>query len=164
MAVITPDRGARAVVSIRLREVVGRAMHQLRHAGHDDLAHVRGDRLFVFFGEISIDGISHLRIEPRPRALEPGEPQLRLGQRAHAGHAPVALRAIAAVARFARHVVCAADERPERVARERHHLALHERRDFFSRAAVAVRRDRIVVRVDHRRQRRLPREADDTER
>ncbi len=114
-----------------------------------------------FFGKISVDGISHLRIEPRPRALEPREPELRLGQRAHTRHTPVALRAIAAVARFARHVLGAADERSERVPRERHHLALHEGRDLLCRAPIAVRRNRIVFRVDHRRQRRLAREGDE---
>ena len=48
MAVITTDRGARAVVSIGFCKVVGGAVHQLRHAGHDDLAHVGSDRLLVF--------------------------------------------------------------------------------------------------------------------
>ena len=40
MAVITTNRRARSVVSVGFCEVVRRAVHQPRHAGHDDLAHI----------------------------------------------------------------------------------------------------------------------------
>ena len=55
------------------------------------------------------------------------------------------------MARLARHTIGAAFQRPERRARPRHHLALHERDDLRAAFPRSVRRDGIAGRVRKRR-------------
>ena len=60
VAVIAAERGAFAIVFVRAREIVDRAPQQGRHAGQHDAAHVGGGVLFLFLGEIPVQGVPHL--------------------------------------------------------------------------------------------------------
>jgi hypothetical protein len=109
--------------------------------------------LFVFLGEVTVDGVSHLRVEPQPRTLEAGKAQLGLGQRTDSRHAPIALLGIFTVAGLAGHVRRAADKRSERMPRKRHHLPLHEGSDLIRRSPRPVRRHRVIIGIHDGRQR-----------
>ena len=121
-------------------------MHQLRHAGHDDLAHVRGDRLLVFFGEISVDGVSHLRIEPQTaRARDPRAAARAPGSARTPGIRQ--LRCSASLPWHVSHVTLSAPPTSGPSARRANGITSRSMNAAISllRAPAAVRRNRIVV-------------------
>src|SRR5262245_1923538 len=78
MTVIAAECQARAIVFVRLSEVVGRPMKEPRHAGHDQLPHVRRFGLLVGFSKIAVDGIAHLRVHRSAIQLPSSIPQVGL--------------------------------------------------------------------------------------
>src|SRR6202041_1063794 len=62
VTVIAAERVARAIVRVRPCEVVRRPAKQPRHAGHDQLAHVRGPCLLVGLAQVAVDRVSHLSV------------------------------------------------------------------------------------------------------
>src|SRR5258708_3390551 len=63
MTVVAPESVPRAVVVVRLGEIIGRPVEQPRHPRDDDLAHVGGARLLFRVRDVTVNRIPHLRVE-----------------------------------------------------------------------------------------------------
>src|SRR5215831_10143407 len=62
VTVITAEREVGAIVLVWLGEVVGRAMKQPGHTGHDDFTHVGRFVLLVRVGAVSVNRVPHLGV------------------------------------------------------------------------------------------------------